>query len=60
MGRVHAGPGFSLTTSQHALAFFGFGEIDVRLHPELGGLEGWPILFGPLMTPVFVPASTTA
>ena len=50
VGRVHAGPGFSLTTPQHALAFFGFGEIDVRFHPELDRLEGWPVLLGPLMT----------
>ena len=50
VGRMHAGPGFSLTSPKHTLAFFGFGEADLRFHPELEGLKGWPLLVGPLMT----------
>ena len=50
VGRVHAGPGFSLTTPEHAFAFFGFGEADLRFHPDIEGLKGGPILLGSLMT----------
>ena len=31
-------------------AFFGFGEADLRFHPDIEGLKGGPILLGPLMT----------
>ncbi len=50
VARMRAGPGLSLTSPEHAFAFFVFGEADIRFHPELQGLQGWPVQFGPLMT----------